>query len=82
MDAEALQEFDESLADMLRSRAWRVCARSMQERQKQIARRIAMGKRMPEAEVREAQSQYLLLEEILNNPFEFFSLKRVVGEGG
>lgn len=67
------QERDHDLKSTLDSRGWREVIRPLlRERCDVIASKLARGKRIPESSIRELQSQFLLLSEMLETPLEFF----------
>lgn len=66
-------ELAESLKTTLESHGWReVAVPRMRDRCEAIKTRLAVGKIMDIEEVRKLQAQYAVLDDILENPFQFF----------
>ena len=73
---EELAEISYELTDFTRSGTWqRVIKPSLEKRQKEIQRKLAIGLNLELDKIREMQVIYKLIDEILDSPIKFFSFR-------
>ena len=73
-DEESIAELEAELVDFTRTTTWRrVMYPALERRQRDIARKLCTNPKMTIDEVREQQTLYLFIENMLKEPIKFFS---------
>lgn len=71
-----LTEIEWELTDFTRSSTWqRVIKPSLEKRQKDIQRKLAIGLNLELDKIRELQLLYRFIDDILESPIKFFSMR-------
>lgn len=77
-DLEEQRELEAELVDFTRSATWqRVMRPAFLHRQAEISRKLCVGQATSLEEIREMQTLYRFISQILENPIQFFSMRKV-----